>query len=564
MKKFFSLLVVAILSALGVVMISPISTQAHTGDLESTAVCQDDGTYLVTYTLTLSNVPSGNTGTVWWRIGDNSFDGTPTNNSGMSQWGTKEGNGTVTLGTKTLPGTSTQAPWAYAWTKWTPDNFSKGSDGGDIRLAGTCVPKTVKDAAFTQSVSDPTCDSAAILTFSGTAVTFSQSSPVTGPGAKSVTATPIAGHEWVGGGKETRTVYSGTLAGALDPDNDQCASKTATADVEVTPPTCDAAGSAEVAGLSHATLEGTLDQTPGAHEATFKADSGFRFADGSKTKIVSYTIEGVLDPDTQQCQHELTPVAPTYTDPCGEGNISWDTPFPVVEHASWSLDGTTAVLTADKGFNFGEAGKVVRYELPADSGVPCPVDEPQPPVVVDGTCDDPDGSLTLPESTETIVYTLNGDVLTATPQGEVELTIPEGSLYTLNEDGSAWMTVTQPIVNNDPSCSKPDGYKQVESESQCVKGDLVTTSTETVGTPVEAEDGTWSIQVTSTSSQTLEEDAKRCASHDNSTPTEVEAGLAGQSDTDVGLIWAISVLVVFLVAGLTSALVVIKHGKREQ
>lgn len=66
--------------------------------------------------------------------------------------------------------------------------------------------------------------------------------------------------------------------------------KDATADVRVTPPTCDQPGSATVFGLENAKLVGKLDTSVGTHTATFKARNGHTFADGSKTLSVPYTV----------------------------------------------------------------------------------------------------------------------------------------------------------------------------------------------------------------------------------------------------------------------------------
>lgn len=146
---------VSMLMGLGVATATIAS--AHTGDLGATAVCQANGTYLVTYKLTLANVTSGNTGTINWRVGGQSFTGTPSNANGMTLWGTHFENGTVTLGTSTRPGNATQADWAYAYTTFSPDGVKLGSDGGDITLSGDCKstqpsPKTGQDKGSNEPV----------------------------------------------------------------------------------------------------------------------------------------------------------------------------------------------------------------------------------------------------------------------------------------------------------------------------------------------------------------------------------------------------------------------------
>ena len=128
----------ALLLTAGVTTFVATTASAHTGDLNATAVCQSDGQYLVTYKLTTSNTTL--TGTTYWKIGNSTFAGTPTSNAGLTLGPVSStGSQTITLGTKLLPGSSTSAPWAYAFTTWS-DGYTKGSDGGDITLAGTCKP----------------------------------------------------------------------------------------------------------------------------------------------------------------------------------------------------------------------------------------------------------------------------------------------------------------------------------------------------------------------------------------------------------------------------------------
>uniref|UniRef100_UPI00058C0AC7 hypothetical protein n=1 Tax=Agromyces subbeticus TaxID=293890 RepID=UPI00058C0AC7 len=115
---------------------------AHTGDLKASAVCNTvTGEYDVTYTLKLSSVPNGKSGTTKWRVGDADFDGTPGNATGMDRGPiTTTGNATITLGTEHLAGdTKGYGPWVYAYTTW--GDSKKGSDGQlTERLKGDCAP----------------------------------------------------------------------------------------------------------------------------------------------------------------------------------------------------------------------------------------------------------------------------------------------------------------------------------------------------------------------------------------------------------------------------------------
>lgn len=152
---------IAALAAIGIalgltVAAVPIAASAHTGDLNAAAVCQTDGTYKVTYSLTISKTDE--TGVTNWKVGTSTFEGTPTSDAGLAGAIASTGSGTIVLGTTTVPGTSTSAPWAYAFTTWSPDGYTKGSDGGNIELAGTCAPPDFATASYKLNVAAGTCD----------------------------------------------------------------------------------------------------------------------------------------------------------------------------------------------------------------------------------------------------------------------------------------------------------------------------------------------------------------------------------------------------------------------
>ncbi|MFT3854706.1 MAG: LPXTG cell wall anchor domain-containing protein [Ilumatobacteraceae bacterium] len=84
-------------------------------------------------------MPAGNTGSTMWKIGSTSFTGTPSSAAGMDNGPVSStGNGTITLGTQRLPGTTTVGPWVYAYTTWTPDDYGYGSDGRVDSFPGDC------------------------------------------------------------------------------------------------------------------------------------------------------------------------------------------------------------------------------------------------------------------------------------------------------------------------------------------------------------------------------------------------------------------------------------------
>lgn len=132
------------------------SASAHTGDVKHVAVCNPGtGQYDVTSTLSLTNVDSRLSGTTYWRIGGVGFEGTPTNKDGLDRGPIgSTGNTILTLGSYSIPGTSKNGPWVYAYTSWT-DGYGKGSDGRVEGLAGNCskdVPPNPLDENITCDV----------------------------------------------------------------------------------------------------------------------------------------------------------------------------------------------------------------------------------------------------------------------------------------------------------------------------------------------------------------------------------------------------------------------------
>jgi hypothetical protein len=132
--------VTALALSLGMIALVAGPASAHTGDLNVSAVCNTaTGNYDFTATLVISQ--TNEVGSTKWKIGTTTFTGTPTSNSGLNL-GPVASNGaqTITLGTWTMPGSTTGlGPWVYAFTTWTPDNYTKGSDGRLYQaLDGSC------------------------------------------------------------------------------------------------------------------------------------------------------------------------------------------------------------------------------------------------------------------------------------------------------------------------------------------------------------------------------------------------------------------------------------------
>ena len=155
MARAVSALVTALALSVVGLAVTAVPASAHTGDLNATSVCQADGTYLVTYTLTIAN--TNLPGSTMWTVGNAPSVVPPTSNAGLERGPVvSQGAGPITLGTTTVPGNAKSAPWAYAYTTWT-DNYQKGSDGGNIALGGTCTAPVVPVAPGTPTAAPQTC-----------------------------------------------------------------------------------------------------------------------------------------------------------------------------------------------------------------------------------------------------------------------------------------------------------------------------------------------------------------------------------------------------------------------
>lgn len=307
------------LAALGAVLLTvglsvvavAMPASAHTGDLNATAVCNTTtGNYDVTYTLSISSTSLA--GSTYWRTGTTSFEGTPTSNNGMTNGPVAStGAGNYTLGTISVPGTSTKAPWAYAYTTWT-DGYKKGSDGGDIPLAGTCkvadVPVAVTltyvqdcavDSTNTWRVTNPSASSVAISWHNST---NSLSGTHTATPGDSTFETPRGSEtmvvSWGGSGTGvvagSATTSSGTDIPGTDP---ACLKADASASVTITPATCQAGEQL----VLNTPVNATWGDVTGNYSVTATAVSGHTFPGGALTQTFTGTLAPKLSSTDPSC-----------------------------------------------------------------------------------------------------------------------------------------------------------------------------------------------------------------------------------------------------------------------
>ena len=247
----------------------------------------------------------------------------------------------------------------HAWS----DGTKTARTVSNVALAGPLDADSAdcaaKDATAAVSVSPPSCDSAGVASVTGLANASLDGTLDQSVGAHTATFTADSGHRFADGSKTKDVPY--TIQSKLDADSDACASQDATADVSVSPPSSDSAGVASVTGLANASLDGTLDQSVGAHSAHFVADSGHRFAGGSKTKDVPYTIASKIDADDDQCAVHNAAADVIVTEPgCDSASTAMVTGLSFA-----TLDGTldqsvgahTAHFLADSGHRFADGSK---------------------------------------------------------------------------------------------------------------------------------------------------------------------------------------------------------------
>lgn len=254
-----------------------------------------------------------------------------------------------------------------------------------------------------------------------------------------------------------------------------------------------------------------------------------------------FTLSGPLDLDDETCRQLVTFDQPTSSDAC-DVEPSWDE-FPAVENAVFSVnEAGDAVLTADPGFflGFGEEQeqiKVLTWELPADDELVC-VGTIAAPTVVGSDCE-VDGDIVLPE-VEGIEWEVEEGDTTGEEPEVASRTVPGAGIYTVTASALEGYVITEGVQTvwvidvpaADPQACPPNGSETSDSSSECVDGDLVTTETTSTETPVfNEESGEWETVSAGTSSETVKQDAKKCADEpkEPEVPTSVDAGLGGES-----------------------------------
>ncbi len=259
-----------------------------------------------------------------------------------------------------IPPVAGYLPNGQNWTAYGQEVYA-GVDGDRCT-----VP--VKDAAAAVAVTDPTCASVSGVEFTSSFATASPATPNLVPGQHDVTFTSTDGHRFADGSRTKTLSY--TVLPKLDADLDKCAVKDATASVSTSDPTCQSVTDVAFNAVNATAAPATPNLNPGTHSVTFTADKGHRFADGSRTKTVEYTVVDRLSADHQDCavKDSTASVGVVSDETCTSpsvvefsmANATADPAVPATEPGNHSV-----TFTADKGHRFadGSRTKTVEYTV---------------------------------------------------------------------------------------------------------------------------------------------------------------------------------------------------------
>jgi hypothetical protein len=149
-KRWAALASAGALVAAGAVIALAAPASAHTPTITGSASCQSDGTYTIDWTVTTTNVPNDETGTI--------------TNASASPLGTFttpiptsiQGNTSVKVTETGIPGTATSAKVQGDFTWSAPgDHYGPVTEVGSVQLAGDCKvvpPPTPQDATASVSI----------------------------------------------------------------------------------------------------------------------------------------------------------------------------------------------------------------------------------------------------------------------------------------------------------------------------------------------------------------------------------------------------------------------------
>ncbi len=295
-----------------------------------------------------------------------------------------------------------------------------------------------------------------------------------GVGTHVVTATADQGYLFPG------YVTTATFTVTVDAATNDC--PVALVDPTVVPPTCTVGGyvtlpdDSQAVSYSQSAEGSVVTVTATTHEPyVFTPKTGWVVSEDGLSATFTTTVSGPTYSCVIPVPAQPVPSAPT---------CSVDGSLTLVdgEHYTWDGPNTLGVgthlvtATTDEGFYFTGLGTQVTYwvtVLPRTND--CPVTPVDPTITAQPVCTGPGtsapGSFTVPEDSELVSYTVEGDVVTATTQAPYRFTAAQG--WTVSEDGlSATFTVVftpagdclveavpvEPVVEASASCGIEGTY----------------------------------------------------------------------------------------------------------
>jgi LPXTG-motif cell wall-anchored protein len=422
---------VALAAVLPVVSVLAVTApaSAHANAVTGVASCQADGTYTITWTITndysTPEIKVEATGST----GGGTLTGLPTTIAAGS-------GSTATAQQTGVPGTTKSASLTVKGTWQDPDRQFTNTNSGSVRLDGKCAPnhKPITLCHATDSNSNPYTkvtvdDDSVVKDGHGT-----HTGPIWNPtlkAQKTQWGDIIPAFDYYNDKGELKH-----FAGINTPEGNSILAADCTLQIAIpakpvpTSPTCSAGGSLTlVDGDNYSWSDNKQPGYVGTHTVTATADQGFVFTNGHKTVTYSVEVKGA----TNDCKVDL--VAPTVEQPActGPGTSSPGSITPGTSaHVTYVLNGTVVTATTPKtGYKLGTAtgwqpgpGGTATYTVHFTDPGTCLVKVvPVDPQVTQPTCTGPGtsspGSIT-PADTVGITYSVNGNVVTATPnQGYV-------------------------------------------------------------------------------------------------------------------------------------------------
>ncbi|WP_235507791.1 InlB B-repeat-containing protein [Agromyces sp. Root1464] len=460
---------------------------AHTGDLKANAVCNTEtGMYDVTYTLTLSNVPSGKTGTTMWRVGTTKFDGTPKSAKGMDRGPiSTTGNKTITLGTEQLAGdTKSFGPWVYAYTTW--NGATKGSDGQlKQQLAGDCGDETpVKKIEFchaTGSASNP------YVRIETAVEAFYNAGHIDHKGD----IWPAFSYK-----KHGKVISVPAQGDQSLLEYEDCVKPVVKIPVEGAPTFSDTCGPDNeklTVPEDTARIDWNSSESDGVITVTATAKPGYEFKKGEKTTW-TFTI------DDKPCVVQVVG-APAFSDKCGADNEKLTVPedTATIDWNSTEVDGVITVTATAKPGNVFPEGATKAWTFTIDDK-PCVIELVGAPDFSD-KCGVDNEKLTVPEDTATIDWnsTEVDGVITVTATAKPGNVFPEGATkawtFTINDAPCIVDVVGEPTFSDkcgadNEKLTVPEDTDTIDWNSSEENGTITVTATAKAGSafPVGAKD----------------------------------------------------------------------------